>query len=125
MDNGEPAYRIGGVVYKNEVAKKLHDYEERGLSPEEISAMKAENMALKACKEYRTLEAYKKLFPDISICDKESPGDSETQDHVHCKDCDYLCEIGGKICCGYPHMISSGLEDWCRHGKKRGANDDT
>lgn len=138
LDNGKPAFRIGEVVYKNGVAKKLHDYEETGFSPEEIPA-------LKAFKEYfgdmygkglevanfhlnGELEPFDNFYENACSCKEKgvtSPSDSEAQDHVHCKDCDYLCKIGGKICCGYPRMISNGLEDWCRHGKKRGANDDT
>lgn len=147
LDNGKPAFRINGVVYKHEVSRKLHAYEATGLSPEEISAMIAENGSLKAFKEYfddmygkglevanfhlnGEFEPFDNFYERACSCYNEkeesvtSPSDSETQGHVHCKDCDYLCEIGGKICCCYPRMISNGLEDWCRHGKKRGENND-
>lgn len=55
---------------------------------------------------------------------KSTASPSPIQDHVRCRDCDYLCKIGGKICCGYPRMNSRGLDDWCRYGKKRGADHD-
>ena len=43
LDNGSPAYRFKGCVYKNEIARKLYAYEDTGLTPEEIIAMKADN----------------------------------------------------------------------------------
>ncbi len=36
LDNGKPAYRLGDCVYKNEIARRLYDYENTGLTPEEI-----------------------------------------------------------------------------------------
>lgn len=114
LDNGEPAYRIDGVVYKNEVASKLHDYEETGLSPEEVVRLK------------------ERLQIDPSGSDKIDELEeamaymrSKQQDHVQCKDCEYLCKIDGKICCGYPRMFSNGENDWCCHGKKRSVDNDT
>lgn len=46
LDNGSPAYRFKNCVYKNEIARKLSSYEDTGLSPEEIAAMKADNKRL-------------------------------------------------------------------------------
>lgn len=43
LDNGSPAYRFKGCVHKNEIASKLYAYEDTGLTPEEITAMKADN----------------------------------------------------------------------------------
>ncbi len=36
IDNGKPAYRLGDCVYKNEIARRLYDYENTRLTPEEI-----------------------------------------------------------------------------------------
>lgn len=40
LDNGSPAYRFKDFVYKNEIARKLYAYEDTGLTPEQITAMK-------------------------------------------------------------------------------------
>lgn len=45
-DNGSPAYRFKDCVYKNEIARKLYAYEDTGLIPEEIIALKADNKRL-------------------------------------------------------------------------------
>ena len=41
MDNGKPAHRFKNCVYKNEIAQKLYAYEDTGLTPEEVEALKA------------------------------------------------------------------------------------
>ena len=46
LDNGSPAYRFKDCVYKNEIARKLYAYEDTGLTPEEVAAMKADNERL-------------------------------------------------------------------------------
>ena len=43
LDNGSPAFNLRDCVYKNEIARKLYAYEDTGLTPEEITAMKADN----------------------------------------------------------------------------------
>lgn len=40
LDNGSPAYRFKDCVYKNEIARRLYAYEDTGLTPEQITAMK-------------------------------------------------------------------------------------
>lgn len=39
LDNGSPAYKLNGCVYKNEIARKLYAYEDTGLAPEDIIAL--------------------------------------------------------------------------------------
>lgn len=40
LDNGKPAYNFNDCVYKNEVARKMYAYEDTGLTPEEVEALK-------------------------------------------------------------------------------------
>lgn len=47
LDNGEPAYRHNNCVYKNEIATKLYEYENTGLTPEEINVFIADNKRLR------------------------------------------------------------------------------
>lgn len=61
MDNGEPAYRFKACVYKNEIAQKLYAYEDTGLTPEEVEALKADNDRLhKLIDETENLHAKKR-----------------------------------------------------------------
>lgn len=46
LDNGSPAFKSRDCVCKNEIARKLYAYEDTELSPEEITAMKADNERL-------------------------------------------------------------------------------
>ncbi len=48
LDNGKPAFRFRGCVYKIDIADKLYAYEDTGLTPEEIVALKADNERLHA-----------------------------------------------------------------------------
>ena len=43
LNNGKPAYNFKDCVYKNEIARRLYTYEDTGLTPEEIEALKADN----------------------------------------------------------------------------------
>lgn len=41
LDNGEPAYKLGNCIYKNEISQRLYAYERTGLTPTEIERLKA------------------------------------------------------------------------------------
>lgn len=41
LDNGEPAYKLGNCVYKNEISQRLYAYERTGITPAEIERLKA------------------------------------------------------------------------------------
>lgn len=47
LDNGEPAFRFKGCVYKIDIAQRLYAYEETGLTPAEIEQMKADYARLR------------------------------------------------------------------------------
>ncbi len=57
LDNGEPAYRFKGCVYKNEIARRLYAYEETGLTPEKITTLIADNENL-----HRLVDAAQKIL---------------------------------------------------------------
>lgn len=46
LDNGGPAFRFKGCVYKIDIAQRLYAYEETGLTPAEIEALKRDNVRL-------------------------------------------------------------------------------
>lgn len=125
------------TLYGN-VAERLSAYEDTGLNPEEIPALKAfkeyfddlYGKGLKVANYHLNgeTESFDSFYESALSCydeeKKSVTSQSPIQDHVQCKDCEYFCNIGGNLICGYPRMISHGLDDWCRHGKKRGANHD-
>lgn len=106
-DNGSPAYRFKDCVYKNEIARKLYAYEDTGLTPEEITALKADNERL-----HRLLDQAEEIVQSTVSAPKSDGG-------VHCRDCYYLSVNNGDIQCGYPYTRTNGLDDWCHRGIKR------
>ncbi len=43
LNNGKPAFMFNGCEYKINVSSRLYAYEETGLTPEEIKALKIDN----------------------------------------------------------------------------------
>ena len=112
LDNGNPAFNLRDCVYKNEIARKLYAYEDTGLTPEEITAMKADNERL-----HRLLDKAEEIVQSAVSAPK-------SDDCVHCRDCAYLNVNNGEIRCGYPFTITNGLDDWCHRAKKRKERED-
>lgn len=52
LDNNRPAFKFNDTVYKIEVSNKLYEYENTGLTPEEIKDLQVENKKLKLFKKY-------------------------------------------------------------------------
>lgn len=107
LDNGNPAFNLRDCVYKNEIARKLYAYEDTGLTPEEITAMKADNERL-----HRLLDQTEEIVQSAVSTPKNRDG-------VYCKDCDYLNTDSDTPYCCHSNMSTNGLDDWCCHGVKR------
>ncbi len=102
INTGETVqYRYGDDI------DKLAAYEDTGLTPEEITAMKADNERL-----HRLLDQTEEIVQSAVSTPKNRDG-------VYCKDCDYFNTDSGKSYCCHSNMSTNGLDDWCYHGIKR------
>lgn len=103
-NHSEVGYRARGRVID-----RLAAYEDTGLTPEEIKALQEDNARLH------------KLLDDLEACitSKTTEPDSNCDDKVRCKDCDYLNMDSGKPFCCHSRMSTNGLYDWCNFGRKK------
>ena len=112
----EGGCRNGCIVPK--LYYRLAAYEDTGLTPEEVEALKA----------------FKVYFDDmygkgLEVANWHMNGNLEPFDNfyenannagkIHCRDCDYLNMDSRKPYCCHSRMSTSGLDDWCDHAKRK------
>ncbi len=94
-------------VPPREIYRRLQAYEDTGLTPEEITAMKTDNERL-----HRFLDQTEEIVQSAVSTPKNRDG-------VYCKNCDYLNTDSDTPYCCHSNMSTNGLDDWCYHGIKR------
>ncbi len=94
-------------VSPREIYRRLQAYEDTGLTPEEITAMKADN------------ERLHRLLGQTEEIVQSAVSTPKNRDGVYCKDCDYFNTDSGTSYCCHSNMSTNGLDDWCCHGVKR------
>lgn len=110
------------------VYHRLAAYEDTGITPEEIKALREENKKLKEFKEYfddlcgiglkvANWHMNGELEPFDSFYD--SAVEFMKKEKVYCKDCDFLNMDSGKPYCRHSHMSINSLDDWCDFGTKK------
>lgn len=93
-----------------EAFDRLAAYEDTGYEPEEIKALREDNVRL-----HKLLDDHEAVL----VSKPEEHNNSSNNNKVHCKDCAYLNIDDGKPYCCHSRMSTNGLDDWCNFGRKR------